>query len=141
MSAKQDCETLLNAVLPFAKRMLKEFGEFYPYGGYMKPSGEVTDVGVEEDNEFPKSSDLLYVLRDSFSKLAEAGDCIATAIVLNVSVQLPSTLQQSNAIQVNLEHVDTYAAEVFFPYQINGDGHVTYGVSFAQRGEHHIFIC
>jgi hypothetical protein len=41
MNGKKECEKLLNALLPLAERMLKEYGEFYPYGGYMKPSGEI----------------------------------------------------------------------------------------------------
>jgi hypothetical protein len=41
MNAKADAETLLNAVMPFAERMLAEHGEFYPYGAAMKPDGEI----------------------------------------------------------------------------------------------------
>ena len=44
MSAKADCEVLLNAVLPFAEKMLGEHGEFSPYGGAMRPNGEIISV-------------------------------------------------------------------------------------------------
>jgi|Deesub1362A_J573_1020465.scaffolds.fasta_scaffold05615_2 hypothetical protein len=43
-----DVEELLNMVLPFAKQMLEKYGEFFPYGGVMKPSGEITPVTVHD---------------------------------------------------------------------------------------------
>ena len=134
MNGKKDCERLMNSVLPLAERMLRDYGEFHPYGGYMKPNGEVVHVGAEdEETEFPKSKDLLYVLRKSFSELAQAGKCEATAIVLDVRVSLPEENRKGNAIQVCLEHRDGYSAEVFFPYEIE-DGRVKYGTTFAQEG-------
>src|SRR5437899_25574 len=44
MNSKKDCEKLMNSVLPLAERMLRDYGEFHPYGGYMKPNGEVVHV-------------------------------------------------------------------------------------------------
>src|SRR5262245_5639067 len=38
-SAKEDCEDLMNAVLPFAREMLSKHREFYPFGAAMSPSG------------------------------------------------------------------------------------------------------
>jgi len=53
----------MNAILPLAEKMLREHGEFYPYGGYMQTSGEIVDVGAgEPDTDYPKSKDLIYVL-------------------------------------------------------------------------------
>jgi hypothetical protein len=126
--------------MPLAKRMLGEFGEFYPYGGYMKPSGENVDVGVgDEDDDHPKSNDLLYVLRNSFSEMAATGACKATAMVFDVRVVTPGAEEKSDAVQVCLEHADGYSAEVFLPYRIDQDGRVTYGTMFAQEGKHDIF--
>lgn len=34
----------MKAVLPVAERMLRKYGEFYPYGGYMKTDGTVVIV-------------------------------------------------------------------------------------------------
>jgi hypothetical protein len=33
MNAKQESEKLMKAVLPLAEKMLRQYGEFYPYGG------------------------------------------------------------------------------------------------------------
>jgi hypothetical protein len=93
-SAKQESERLLNAVLPLAERMLKEYGEFYPYAGYLKPGGQVVDVGAEDpETDHPKSKDLIHVLRDSLRELARTGKCVAVAIVFDVTVNLPSSAE------------------------------------------------
>lgn len=139
MNPQQESEKLMNAVLTLATKMLKEYGEFYPYGGYMKPSGEIVDVGADTpDTDHPKSQDLIYVLRSSFQEKARAKQCKAVAIVFDVAVYLPGTHQKSDAIQVCVEHIDGYSAEVFFPYEIV-NREIVYGEAFAQQGKFVIF--
>ncbi|HEY2462319.1 MAG TPA: hypothetical protein VGI16_16035 [Candidatus Acidoferrum sp.] len=139
MNGKEDCEKLLDALLPLAEEMLREYGEFYPYGGYMTLSGEIVHVGAkDEDTNHPKSKDLLHVLRDSFSEMARAGGCKATAVVFDVHVNSPETAAKNDAIQVSLEHVEGYCVEVFFPYEIAGNV-LNYGATYANETEHEIF--
>jgi hypothetical protein len=140
MSAKEDCEKLMNELLPLAERMLSEFKEFYPYGAYMKPSGEIVHVGAQdEETEHPKARDLLYVLRSSFLDLAASGACRATAIVADIVVTPPAELTKSDAIQISLEHAEGYSAEVFVPYVVMPGNGVTYGQMFAHQGKNDIF--
>ena len=129
----------MNAMLPLAEKMLKQYGEFYPYGGYMKPDGSIVDVGADDsDTDHPKSKDLIYVLRSSFREMANTRQCKAVATVFNVSVNLPKSNRKSDAIQVCVEHAEGYSAEVFFPYQIINN-EITYGETFAQEGKYEIF--
>src|SRR5882757_9867216 len=107
MDAKQESEKLMNAMLPLAEKMLRQYGEFHPYGGYMKPDGTIVDVGAEDsDTDFPKSKDSIYVLRSSFQEMAYANQCKAVAIIFDVAVKLPNSNQKSDAIQVSVEHVN-----------------------------------
>jgi hypothetical protein len=139
MNAKQESERLMNEILPLAEKMLREYGEFHPYGGYLKPNGEVVHVGAQDvDTDYPKARDLIYVLRSSFQELARADQCKAVAMVFYVTVTLPESDQKSDAIQVCVEHVEGYSAEVFFPYQIVNK-EVVYGETFAQQRKHEIF--
>ena len=39
--AKAECEALLNEAMPFAEKMLREHGEFYPYGYEMNATGDI----------------------------------------------------------------------------------------------------
>lgn len=54
MNGKRDAEMLMRELLSFAKQMLDEHGEFHPFGGYMKPSGEIVHVGVDDDGTSTK---------------------------------------------------------------------------------------
>jgi hypothetical protein len=119
--------------------MLRQYGEFYPYGGYMKPDGTIVEVGATDpDTDHPKSKDLIYVLRSSFQDLAQRNQCKAVAMVFYVTVTLPNSDGKSDAIQVSVEHSEHYSAEVFFPYQLI-ENDVVYGETFAQRGKAEVF--
>ena len=139
MNAKQESEKLMNAMLPLAEKMLRQHGEFYPYGGCMKPDGAIVDVGADDpDTERPKSKDLIYVLRSSLREMAAANQCKAVAIVFDVTVNLPKSNRKSDAIQISVDHADGYSAEVFFPYHIVNN-EIVYDEVFAQEGKHDIF--
>jgi hypothetical protein len=139
MNPKEDSERLMNAILPVAERMLTQHGEFYPFGGYMKPDGAIVHVGAaDSDTDRPKSKDLIYVLRSSFQEMARTSQCKATAIVLDVAVTLPKSNLKSDAIQFCVEHADGYSVEIFFPYQII-DNRIVYDQTFAQQGKLEIF--
>ena len=139
MNAKQESEKLMNAVLPLAEKMLRQYGEFYPYGGYMKPDGTIVDVGANDpDTDRPKSKDLLHVLRSSFREMASKYQCKAVAVVFDVAVNLPNSDRKRDAIQVCVDHADGYSVEVFFPYQIVNN-EIVYEGTYAQEGKHEIF--
>lgn len=139
MTPKRESEILMNAVLPVAERMLKQYGEFYPYGGCMMLDGSITHIGAtDSDTDRPKSKDLLFILKDSFREMASRRECKAVAIVSNVSIQLPSLGEKSDAIQVNVEHADGYTVEVFFPYRL-ANAELTYGETLVQQGKHEVF--
>lgn len=129
----------MNAVLPLAQKMLADYAEFYPYGGYMKLDGSIVDLGVDDpETDHPKSKDLIFLLRQSLQELAEKNNCKAVAVVFDVRITLPDSSSKSDAIQICLEHREGYSAEVFFPYQVL-DNKVMYGETFAQAGSNDIF--
>jgi hypothetical protein len=58
ITSKRESEMLMNALLPLAEKMLKEYGEFYPYAGCMKLDGSIVDIGATDpDTDRPKSKD------------------------------------------------------------------------------------
>ena len=61
-SPKDDATELLNALLPLAEKLLKEHGEFFPYGGAMLPDGSITMVAASEGMEHPPSQKLIDLL-------------------------------------------------------------------------------
>jgi hypothetical protein len=139
LNPKHESESLINALLPLAKQMLRRYGEFYPYGGYMKLNGEIVQLGADDpDMNRPKSRDLIYILRSSLQEIAHTKQCKVGALVFDVKVNLPKDNRKSDAIQISVEHAGCYSADIFFPYQIV-DGEVVYAEAFAQEGQHDIF--
>ena len=92
----------MNEMLPLAKGMLLEYGEFFPYGGYMKPDGEIVHVGAKNPaTDRPKSKDLIDILQNSFRERASRQQCKAVAIVYDVTVPLPlSNRRSENLIDI-----------------------------------------
>ena|ERR1041385_3436498 len=139
VTAKQECEKLMNSLLPTALSMLSEYREFYPYGGYIELDGQIRHVGVkDETTEYPQSEDMINVLENLFLEKARAHECKATAIICDVRVKGPGSERKRDAIQVRLDHMDGYSTEVFFPYEIVED-EVRYGEIFAHEGKGGIF--
>ena len=138
MSAKDDCNQLLDATAPRAENLLREFGEFFPFGAQMLPSGEIVPVEAYTGEEQPRSQDLIDLLMTSFKTRAYDGEVVATALVYDVRVTLPGSDRKSDAIAVNLDHRDNYSVTVFFPYVI-ANGEPALGEAFANIGDNLVF--
>jgi len=136
---KADCEALMNSVLPFAEQMLSNYGEFFPFGGAMRPGGELVSVAGYDGDEHPPSSDLIRLIKEGFVEAARQGQFKATALVYDVRIKLPSANDKSDAIAVSLDHHDNYSIVVFFPYRIDS-GKVIVGSAFAREGQADIFL-
>ena len=119
-TSKADCEKLMTAMLPFAEKMLRQHGEFFPFGGALDKRGEVVTVGGTDGREQPPSADVIRLLKEGFVQGAKSGKYRATALIYDVRVMLPSNGQKSDAIAVALNHRDHYSVVVMFPYQLTG---------------------
>jgi hypothetical protein len=113
-TAKSQAEALLNEVLPFAKQMLCNYGEFLPYAGALRPSDEVVSISGDDGREHPPSKDLIDLLANGLREGA-SGEYVATALVYDVRVTTPSANEPTDAIAAELEHRDGYAVPCSFP--------------------------
>jgi hypothetical protein len=141
MSPKGEVEFLMNEMLPFAKKMLKEHGEFYPFGGFLRSDGSIVHVGAADPStDHPRSVDLLDTLKRDFRRRASREGIKATALLADTLVTPPNRDAKTDAIKVLLEHKDSYCAEVFFPYRRDGRGGLEVDAPFAQEGEPSVFV-
>jgi hypothetical protein len=136
--AKTESETLMNEAIPFAEKMLRKHGEFYPYGYVMKPSGEIALVAGYDGTDRPKSQVIIDLLVDGFKQDAAAGKVKATALVYDILVVPPGATEKSDAIAVALDHRNNYSVVVIFPYVLRR-GEPVIGTPFAEKGESRIF--
>jgi hypothetical protein len=134
---KAESEKLMNEALPLAEKMLREHGEFFPYGAALKTNGEIASIAGYDGRDKPPSKDIIELIKHGFSEGAKTGEYKATALVYDVKVTQPSG-QKTDAIAVSLNHRDHYSVVVLFPYQLNS-GHINYGQVFAQQGEADVF--
>jgi len=136
---KEELEELMAAAIPQAKRMLSEYGEFYPYGGAIDKKGKVISVAVDDGDEHPPSQKLIDLLVGTFQAQAAAGEYRLTAIVYDVRVISPGSNEKTDAICIELDHVDGVSLKVFVPYKIKGKNEVVYGEMFTREGAARIF--
>jgi len=137
MTPKTEVEKLMNDLLAFAEKMLGEYGEFHPFGGYLNIAGEIVHVGVQPPStEQATAQGRVSQLTNSFEVLAYEGKASAFAIATNVT--LPLDNGRADAIKFFLEHRSGYCAEVFFRYILT-DNAVQITDITAQQGEQIFF--
>ena len=64
MTAKQECEMLLNTLLQLVEVMLKKNGEFYPTGVVLTTDYEQTFTALENEDDHPHSQTIVDALID-----------------------------------------------------------------------------
>lgn len=138
-TSKQDVEEIMNAWIVFAKGMLAEHGEFYPYGAAMKFDGEIVSVAGDTGEEMPPSQEMIEILTNGFQQAAAKGEYKATALFYDVRIMLPNSTKETDAIAVALDHSDAYSVIVFHPYEIV-DEQIVFGELTTSKGTDSIFL-
>jgi hypothetical protein len=138
-TAKQDCEDLMNAVLPFAEELLGRYREFHPFGGTMATSGEISHVGGWTGDEHPPASEVIALLESGFRQGAARGEYRATALVVDIRTIPPGRSGKQDAVAVRLDHRDAYSVQVILPYSFGPSGDLLLEEPFAIKGEGRIF--
>jgi hypothetical protein len=136
VTPQQESESLMDEMLPFAKHLLGNYGEFPPFGGLIKADEQIILLGAGPAGELPARRDPVSVLSDGFRQRALTGEIRAAAIVARVTVPLAGKggkPGQIDAVRISLDHHDGYAVHVFVPYQKQGNT-VTFAKSFASPG-------
>jgi hypothetical protein len=117
---REDANELLNSGLAYAKRMLRRFGEFGPFGYSLNRDGEVKMEAIGQQDMPPEPALLLDLLRQQLVERAKRGALQAAATASNVSMAKPSEEGYTDAIMVEIEHQSGYCIKAFVPYRITG---------------------
>src|SRR3954468_16455819 len=112
-AVRDDYNTLLEQLLPFAEEMLGKHGEFYPFGMALDEDGEVVAYESDGHGEMPPSEELIDSLVSIFlakrpKENTGHGICFDRRIV--------QAGLQTDTIMVMLEHADKHACQAFVPY-------------------------
>ncbi len=138
MTPKEQCEALLDQLLPFAEDQLKKHREFFPFGAVIQTDGSIAVSGFYDGNEQPLSKDVIEGLIESHRQMNAKGEILASGIVWNASVTSPDG-KPSDAIVVSLEHKEGYSVIIGEPYKLGLFKKVSFCNLFAMEGKHDIF--
>jgi hypothetical protein len=133
-----EIQELLNFLLPYAERMLSEHGEFYPYAAALDSDGELNAVGTDVDDDSPDVGDVLLALHEGLRERAAEGAIRATGIAADVTLTDPDSGETTDAVQVELDHADADAVDIFVPYETEPDG-IKFGELVAAEGREPVF--
>jgi hypothetical protein len=142
---QEECEHLMNAVLPIAEQSLTDRREFYPFGATLSARGGVALLDAWMGAEHPPADDALAALEETFRDGAAKHRIKATALVVDVLLVPPGKRTQRDAIEVRLDHRDGYSVRIVFPYSFPArasgldEGSVVLEEPFALQGEWKIF--
>ena len=73
MTPKEQCEVLLDKLLPFAENQMKKHREFYPFAAVILMDDTVELTGSFDGNEHPESKDVMNDLIQIHKQLASEG--------------------------------------------------------------------
>ncbi|HZD47430.1 MAG TPA: hypothetical protein VE178_01680 [Silvibacterium sp.] len=117
---REDANDVLNASVSYAKRMLRRYGEFGPFGFAMNPDGEVKMEAIAQQDMPPDPAMLLDLLQQQLRERAKRGRLRAAASASNVTMRQTSNEGYSDAIMIDIEHESGYCVKAFVPYRMSG---------------------
>ena len=125
--------------MPFAKKMLQEHREFFPFGGQMAPDGTIGHHAAYDGREQPPSQAMIDLLRQAHQAEARAQKIRACATVYDIRTIPPGRTQKQDAIAATIDHVSGYSVVVIFPYTFDAQKNLQVESPFAIEGAHDIF--
>lgn len=134
---REEIEQLLHYLLPVAEDQLNRDGAFRPYAATLDTEGEVSSVAASEGEE-PDVGDLLVALHAELRERASEGAIRASGIAADVTLTHPESGEQMDAVQLELDHAETEAVDVYVPYT-SGDVGVKFGELVAAPGQTPVF--
>jgi hypothetical protein len=114
-SARDDYNSLLEFLVPFAEQMLRKQGGFFPFAAAVTTGGEVEAFATAEESDTPEAEQVMGNLTQGFTAEARAGKIRTTAICFDGRVTVEG--EKTDAIIIKLEHVSGEAAEAYVPYR------------------------
>jgi len=117
---REDANDVLNASVAYAKRMLRRYGEFGPFGFAMNRDGDVKMEAIAQQDMPADPAMLLDLLQRQLTERARRGSLRAAASASNVTMQKASEEGFADAIMVDIEHESGYCVKAFIPYRMSG---------------------
>jgi hypothetical protein len=120
-----DIQKLIDYSLSFAKTLLAEFKEFYPFAAAVNSDGELIPVTIHEGDEFPSSKDFSKKLELLLEKQLEENKKRTIAITTDVLVKRPDAETSHDAISIKIrQSAEKEYIIYFFEYNLSNENEV-----------------
>ena len=117
---REDANEVLNECVSYAKKMMRRYGSFGPFGYRMNRDGQVALEVVAQHAMPPDPPLLLELLESQLRERAQKGLLLAAAMASNVTMNVPSKEGFTDAVMVDVEHHQGYCMRAYVPYRIGG---------------------
>jgi hypothetical protein len=138
-AANDEVETLVNTLVPFARRMLEKHGSFPPFGASVDGDGELHMVAADAEaaGAGASAADAARLVEAGLREAAIAGEIRASGVCTDVRIDGPEG--EVEAISVALEHIDRDPLRVLVSYEVTPSGEHGFGKPIAAPGETRVF--
>jgi hypothetical protein len=117
---QQRMDQLLDQSIQKALMLIREHGEFYPFGVTRVENGDFTLVQAKMDTDTPTSNQVAEKLFAGLKQDASRNLFTSAAVVSDVRLRDPQTQRVSDAIRVHLEDAQGEPIIFFLPYVNEG---------------------
>ena len=130
-----DTQKIIDHSFEYAKELLEETGEFYPFGAYLDNKGQVHPLEFELDKKnMPTNGQVIEGLTIYCKEEMENGKIIAFGITFEAGVQMK---EDQGAIETVAIDITLSKGEVepvyYFPYSFKQEGKIEFGEAFAVK--------
>ena len=120
-ASPEQLHELLTYCIDFARTMLEDSADFYPFGATLSLSGEVAAVGGDTGEERPNPKDVYHLLSGGFAELAAKREIAGAALAANVNIPGEYESPSRDGLRVHLE-CGGYARFIYVPYSVTREG-------------------
>jgi hypothetical protein len=135
----EQMDALLDALVGFAKQMLQERREFYPFAAEVTAAGALQMVTADLAADRPSSDVVLESLESRLRAAAAAGEVDATGVCADVRRAGGQGEPERDAIRVDIEHADADPVRVLIGYRPDASGRIVFGDPVAEPVHRRVF--
>lgn len=134
---KKETQEILTHSFEYAKELLEDTGEFYPFGAYLDRRKQIHPLEFELDKKnMPTNGQVIEGLTKYCTSEMENGSVTGFGITFEAGVQMQENEDPVNTIAIDITLVaDEIEPVYYFPYTKNSEGKIEFGETFAVKRE------
>ena len=131
----EETQKIIDHSFEYAKELLEETGEFYPFGAYLDTRGQVHPLEFELDKKnMPTNGQVIEGLTIYCKEEMEKGKIKAYGITFDAGVQMKEGEDAVDTIAIDITLSGSEVEPVYyFPYSLKQKGKIEFEEAFAVK--------